>query len=139
LLISVRSAGHPCSRIHLSSLSGVAKVKDNMESLRTIGQAGTPMYWSPEMHREERYGTSADVFSFALVVWELYAMRKPFSGWTRQQLLVHVGNGEARPTPMPPESMPIAVATLVQRCWQKDSSARPAMTEVLATLNSLNS
>jgi len=127
-----------CSVVKIADL-GVAKVKETIESLKTSGQAGTPLYWAPEMHREERYGTSADVFSYALVVWELYAMQHPFRGWTRQQLLVHVGNGDARPTPMPPSSMPTAVAALVQRCWQKDSSARPAMTEVLATLNSASS
>jgi len=123
-----------CSLVKIADL-GVAKVKETLETLRNYGQAGTPTYWAPEMHREEPYGTSADVFSFALVVWELYAMEKPYKGWTLRQLMKEVGDGAARPSPV--TSMPAGIASLVQHCWQKDPRARAEMKAVVAKLDEL--
>lgn len=38
------------------------------------------------------------MYSFALVVWEIYAVRRPFPrGWTLLELLQHVGLNGQRP------------------------------------------
>ena len=33
--------------------------------------AGTPYWMSPEVIRGERYGTAADVYSFAIILWQI--------------------------------------------------------------------
>ena len=33
---------------------------------------GTPLYMAPEVWREEKYSEKADIFSFGMVMWELW-------------------------------------------------------------------
>ena len=46
---------------------------------RAMTSVGTNGYTAPEVLRGEHYGTSADVFSFAIVMCELVTMRPPYS------------------------------------------------------------
>jgi len=98
---------------------------------------GTPVYMAPEMWRKEAYGAAADVYSFSLVAWEVFACQKPFPrSWSVIDLFNNIGQGDARPSPMP-AAMPARVQQLVIRCWAKDSKTRLRMTEVVTDLESL--
>jgi len=122
-----------CSVVKIADL-GVARVKTGSQRTMTAAsQAGTPTYMAPEVHRDEPYNCAADVFSFALLCWELYAVQKPFRGWGMYQLIKGVGDGNERPSPMP-VSMPAELAALVGRCWQKQPKDRPEMKEALGLL-----
>jgi serine/threonine protein kinase len=37
------------------------------------GGIGTSQYTAPEVLRSERYGTKVDVFSFNIILWEIYS------------------------------------------------------------------
>ncbi|OHS93057.1 hypothetical protein TRFO_12068 [Tritrichomonas foetus] len=41
-------------------------------------QAGTPMYMAPEIIRGEEYSKAVDVYSYSLIVYELFIGNEPF-------------------------------------------------------------
>jgi len=124
-----------CTVVKLADL-GVAKIREGSQTMTRAEQAGTPMYMAPEMHRNEPYNTSADVFSFGLVCWEIYSLEKPFKGLTMYQLIKNVGEGNLRPTPIP-STLPPELKMLMERCWQKEPKDRPEMKEAVAVLDGL--
>jgi len=117
---------------------GCAKVKSSMgATLGRHGAVGTPLYMAPEVHRDENYDASADVFSYAIMLWELYSGTQPFQGWSIQRLIKDVGNGDARPQPMP-ATLPMVLRFTLEKCWQKTPAERPKMTTVLEVLSQVN-
>ena len=125
------------SRSHIL-FSGIAAAKQTTASMTSnTGMRGTPLYMAPEMLRSEAYGAAADVYSFAVLCWELFACAKPFpQNWNHMDLLNKVGVGDTRPSPMPVD-MPATVQQLVMQCWARDSKARPKMLEVVQQLEIL--
>ena len=47
---------------------------------QTMTACGTPSWTAPEVLRNERYTTKADVYGFGVVVWEMFARADPFPG-----------------------------------------------------------
>lgn len=41
-----------------------------MEAAALTGRTGTPKYMAPEVFRQEKYDTSCDVYSFAIILFE---------------------------------------------------------------------
>lgn len=51
---------------------------------------------------EPVYGPPADVYSFAIVCWELATQQVPYDGWAAPQVVVSVAHrGERLPLPLP--------------------------------------
>jgi serine/threonine protein kinase len=42
-------------------------------------RAGTPRYMAPEVGLDMGYGPPADVYSFSILLWEIFALKKPFA------------------------------------------------------------
>jgi hypothetical protein len=58
------------------------------------------------------YGPPVDVFSFAIVLWELATKQLPYDGWAAPQVIVAVAHrGERLPLPTPP------------RCFKRTTTA----------------
>ena len=59
---------------------------------------------APEVVRAEPYGLEADVYSFGVIVWEMFARKAPWEGLTAYQIIAKVGSeGERLPLPRNPE------------------------------------
>ena len=67
---------------------GLMKNLRDTEQLTGIGRAvGTPLYMSPEQIRNSQLGPWSDIYSFAVVLYELLSGRNPFTGSTRDEVL----------------------------------------------------
>jgi hypothetical protein len=85
---------------------------------------GTCRWMAPEVIRSERYDQSADVYSFAIVLWELLTHKIPFGETWDHQLANQVVLQGYRPAI--PENCPARLAEIIQACWDGDPKQRPA-------------
>jgi serine/threonine protein kinase len=64
--------------------------------------AGTPAYQAPEMLRDEPITEKVDVYSFAVLMWEIYTGKLPWSDKSCAQMVHTVAITHSRP-PIPAE------------------------------------
>eukprot|EP01094_Clydonella_sp_ATCC50884_P020471 TRINITY_DN4259_c0_g1_i2.p1 TRINITY_DN4259_c0_g1~~TRINITY_DN4259_c0_g1_i2.p1 ORF type:complete len:237 (-),score=40.70 TRINITY_DN4259_c0_g1_i2:40-750(-) len=97
---------------------------------------GSPMWSAPEVLTQSQYSEKADIFSFAIVLWELLTLGELYPGKMGFQLAIEVGTQGLRPD-IPPNLRERMASTvdLMERCWEDDPHARPAFPEIVATLS----
>ncbi|PNG99656.1 Mitogen-activated protein kinase kinase kinase MLT, partial [Tetrabaena socialis] len=93
---------------------------------------GTLTHMAPEVMMEGRISKAADVYSFGIVMWELFCASDPFAGVPRAHL-GHAITKEGRRPKFPPFA-PRSFVSLATRCWDPDASLRPTFAEVLTEL-----
>ena len=101
---------------------------------QTLTFCGTPLWSAPEVIRNEPYNERADVFSFGVVLAEMFSRTTPYAGSGKPPLEIayHVAEFGLRPT-IPP-GVPPVLAQLAQRCWDDDPRARPPFEEITRLL-----
>lgn len=96
---------------------------------------GTVNYSSPEQLNDGHADVRSDLWSVAVVMYELLAYRKPFEGQNFATLISKILNTEPEPLSHCVPGIPPEVDALVSRCLQKDPSKRPqGLDEVLLDL-----
>lgn len=112
---------------------GVARVK--AQSGVMTAETGTYRWMAPEVIEHKPYDHKADIFSFAIVLWELLTGKIPYEYLTPLQAAVGVVQKGLRPT-IPKNTLP-KLAELLERCWQQDPTLRPDFTEIIAILQQI--
>ncbi|XP_071695955.1 serine/threonine-protein kinase STY17-like [Rutidosis leptorrhynchoides] len=112
---------------------GVARVQT--ESGVMTAETGTYRWMAPEVIEHKPYDHKADVFSFAIVLWELLTGEVPYSYLTPLQAAVGVVQQGLRPT-IPKQTHP-KLTELLESCWQQNPTMRPNFTEILDKLKHL--
>ena len=107
---------------------GLAKLRLQSQSLHT--KVGTPLWMAPEVMTSGSYSYSADIYSLALIFYEITVGKIPYQGLNQMQLLDQVGNGNLRP-PFPPSGFSLALQQLIEQCWDKNPSLRPSIQDVV--------
>nr|XP_009408295.1 PREDICTED: serine/threonine-protein kinase STY46-like isoform X4 [Musa acuminata subsp. malaccensis] len=111
---------------------GVARFQ-NQEGVMTA-ETGTYRWMAPEVINHQHYDNKADVFSFAIVLWELATSRVPYDNMTPLQAALGVRQGLR---PDIPKDMHPTLAALMQRCWDEIPSKRPSFEEITQELEEL--
>ncbi|XP_021775011.1 serine/threonine-protein kinase STY46-like [Chenopodium quinoa] len=112
---------------------GVARVKAQTGVM--TAETGTYRWMAPEVIEHKPYDHKADVFSFAIVLWELLTGKLPYEYLTPLQAAVGVVQKGLRPT-MPKNCHPKLVE-LLERCWQQDPRTRPDFSEIIPILQQI--
>ncbi len=93
----------------------------NQYNLTTV--TGTRRYMAPEVFQGKPYGTPADVYSYAILLWEVMSLERAFEGETLESLAkMTYGCHNSRPKIKP--SWPRSLQELLQTCWSEDESTR---------------
>jgi len=82
---------------------------------------------APEIASHQSYNVSADVYSWAMVCYEIFMLEKPFHGWTRDMHSSLVCGRGARPDV---SMLSNPVRTMLEICWSQCSFQRPSMKDV---------
>lgn len=92
-------------------------------------------YMAPEVALSKPYTHRAEVFSFALVLWEMAAHQKPYSGYTSEgQFKGALLRGV---TPQIAKQWPAGLGSLLMECWAPDESQRPEFCSVVPRLKAM--
>jgi hypothetical protein len=92
---------------------------------------------SPESLRDADTDLSSDVWSWAVVVWEMYVREMPWKGCCHAQLVVAVGYCGLSPSGFKGSRIPRRVKaekmmnSLCEECWKFDPLDRPNMNKVM--------
>ncbi|VAI29622.1 unnamed protein product [Triticum turgidum subsp. durum] len=111
---------------------GVARFQDQGGIM--TAETGTYRWMAPEVINHQPYDNKADVFSFAIVLWELLTSKIPYDTMTPLQAAVGVRQGLR---PVLPEKTHPKLLDLLQRCWETIPSNRPAFSDILTELEGL--
>lgn len=106
-----------------------------VDSKHVMTACGTPAYAAPEVLRNSDYSMSADVYSFAIVLWELVTRDILYPNLPPFQIIFAVGTQRSRP-PIPAH-LNKAIANLIQECWDEDPNTRPSFLVITDRLTEL--
>eukprot|EP01006_Ploeotia_vitrea_P007652 TRINITY_DN1771_c0_g1_i1.p1 TRINITY_DN1771_c0_g1~~TRINITY_DN1771_c0_g1_i1.p1 ORF type:complete len:798 (+),score=383.68 TRINITY_DN1771_c0_g1_i1:124-2517(+) len=93
---------------------------------------GTPFWLAPEVMESQLFTEKADVYSYGMILWELFSRKSPFPDMNPHQAALAVLTDDARPTI--PEYVPPRWRDLISECWARDASRRPSFKSVLKKL-----
>ncbi|TFK76195.1 hypothetical protein BDN72DRAFT_784825 [Pluteus cervinus] len=122
---------------------GLAKVKQSTRSMvRSL--VGTVNWQAPELwHAHPKYNHKVDVFSCAMVYWEMLQWHQttkkfPWEGMNEHAIYEIVGSKRQRPSisGLRKQWCP-EVVDLVEQMWAHEHTDRPTMSEVVRTLEEL--
>ena len=72
----------------------------NWVGVKQKGFVGTPRWMAPEMMKGQvKFGPSADIYSFGVVMWEVWARRKPWSELSDKHEIFRIVNEEKKKLP----------------------------------------
>jgi len=92
------------------------------------GKVGTLRYMAVEVACQQPYNVAADVFSWAMVSYEVLTLLKPFAGWTRDMHQNLVCCQGVRPETT---ALPSNVRHMLEACWSQQPHIRPPMGSVV--------
>jgi serine/threonine protein kinase len=110
--------------------------EDMNSNRRMTARVGSLRYMSPECFMGKPYGFPSDVFSFAILLWEIYTLERPYNHvHTTSVLLKMASLGRARP----PLSLVMSrsVKALLKKSWNPNPDRRPGFRSIMDTLRSL--
>lgn len=96
---------------------GIAKVKDSVVAPSTVNEApvGTVLYMSPEQLRGEKVSAVSDIYSMAVIAYEMVTGRRPFNPVSAPQLLeMHRAGVRVKPVDLR-QSLPTEAQAIILR------------------------
>ncbi|XP_010547492.1 PREDICTED: serine/threonine-protein kinase HT1-like [Tarenaya hassleriana] len=104
-------------------------------------EVGTYRWMAPELFSREplligekkHYDHKVDVYSFAIVFWELLTNKTPFHG-KNSISVAYATSKNHRPSV---ENLPAEAVPILKSCWAEDPSKRPEFKEIILSLTNL--
>ncbi len=92
-----------------------------------------PIRWtSQETLQFGRFTTQSDIWSYAVVVWEVYSRGAvPYLGMSNVEAANYVVSGHRLPQP---QECPSEVWNIMTKCWNADPKLRPSWDDILQIL-----
>lgn len=121
---------------------GLAKeVKPNRRyadgTYRLTGNTGSRRYMAPEVALARPYNLSVDAYSFGILLWEMLALEKPFTGYSEAKHMTRVVEGGQRPyidEGGAHSYWPEVVHHIIEACWEADWRERPTFVHIIDVL-----
>jgi serine/threonine protein kinase len=117
---------------------GLARdVYATQEYVRQTKNARLPVKWmAPESILDSTYTSASDVWSFGVVMWEVFELgATPFPTVQANMLLEDLRKGLRLPRP---RQCSVEVFAIAQKCWAWAPSARPTFTDLALELSEMD-
>eukprot|EP00198_Chlamydomonas_reinhardtii_P014004 XP_001703341.1 predicted protein [Chlamydomonas reinhardtii] len=104
---------------------------------KLTGETGSYRYMAPECFRHEPYNLKVDVYSFAMIIFQLFETTQPFAGHDPVEAARNAAMLGARPG-FPPRGKltdtEMSMRRLIEDCWAADAEKRPTFEEIIQRL-----
>ncbi|KAJ6982644.1 integrin-linked protein kinase 1 [Populus alba x Populus x berolinensis] len=117
-------------------LSKLVKVQNSHDVYKMTGETGSYRYMAPEVFKHRKYDKKVDVFSFAMILYEMLEGEPPFSDFEPYEAAKYVAEGH-RPTFRSKGFNISDLRELTDQCWAADMNRRPAFLEILKRLEKI--
>ncbi|XP_062509956.1 uncharacterized protein LOC134186064 isoform X1 [Corticium candelabrum] len=121
-----------------NALSNTNSGNELLVEMRDLSEdgIGTVRWSAPELARRESYDGSIDVYSFGIVLWEIWSRGFPFEQYRfAHEVDDAVERGER---PIVPCDCPEGYASVMQACWAEGAWKRPSFSEVVSCLETIH-
>ncbi|KAL5720396.1 hypothetical protein ACHQM5_013068 [Ranunculus cassubicifolius] len=95
-------------------------------------------YVAPEVFRNEEYDLKVDVFSFALILYEMIEGVAPFSAKEENEIPKAYANKERPPFSAPAKHYAHGLKELINECWNEMPTRRPTFREIIKRLDEIS-
>jgi serine/threonine protein kinase len=117
-------------------LSTIIKRKStDSDVFEMTGGTGSLRYMAPEVALRQPYNEKADVYSFAIIVWQMMSDQIPYDGASKASYLRYACKLGDRPDVF--MSWPKDFKQLLVACWHQDHTQRPSFDRIISMLDSL--
>jgi serine/threonine protein kinase/tetratricopeptide (TPR) repeat protein len=110
---------------------GLAKLPEATALTQAGSTFGTASYMSPEQARGQPVDSRTDLWSLGVVLYEMIAGRRPFSGDSSQVVIYSILNNAAEPLSTTGSQLPPELSRIVSRTLAKHPSERYSSAEGL--------
>lgn len=95
---------------------------------------------APEVFRHEPYNSSVDVYSYSMIMYQLFEFQPPFAGMDPIEAARQAALYELRPhfiVLLSTSPAKRAVKELIERCWSPDAEVRPTFESIVTSLEEI--
>jgi len=96
---------------------------------------GTITHMPPELLKDGILTSSADIYSFGMLLWELLSNTQPYSEKNHGEIILAVVNEGRRPHISP--GFPDCYADLIRDCWKQNRHDRPKFPDIIRRLKQM--
>lgn len=98
---------------------------------------GSAAWMAPEVFEGSNYSEKCDVFSWGIILWEVFTRYKPFDeiGGPAFRIMWAVHNGKRPPLI---QGIPKPLEVLMTKCWSGNPAERPSMAEIVRIMTYLS-
>ena len=107
-------------------ITDVGVSKDAKDITGTL--VGTPVYIAPEVFRSKVYDSKADIYSFGIILWEMWYGRQAFAEFrgTFTRFISLVDQGYRPKDVEDSKKPPPGWKELMSQCWNGNPEQRPS-------------
>jgi tetratricopeptide (TPR) repeat protein len=117
---------------------GLAKMRGDATITKSGSQMGTAAYMSPEQIQGEPLDHRSDIFSFGVLLYEMFSGQLPFHGENEQAAMYSILYHEPLPLLNVRPDIPVRLAQIVEKSLEKDKENRyQTIDELLADLKNI--
>jgi serine/threonine protein kinase len=114
---------------------GLCRTLEGQSDYYIAADAQVPIKWTaPEALKSSKFSKKSDVWSYGVLLWELFSGEIPYYQFTNSETIEKVVQGYRLPVP---ENTPPEIGELMKRCWAADPSDRPSFKKIAAELEKL--
>jgi len=113
------------------------KITDIAASKEAGALAGTLVYIAPEVFHSKLYDSKVDIYSFGVILWEMWYGQRAFAEVKVETLITFVDAGNRPQHLKDCEEPPKPWKELMEKCWNGNAEERPSAEECNQKLTEL--
>lgn len=100
----------------------------------TAPAMGTASYMAPDVVNGEKYEAADDVYSYGILLHEIFTGCVPYKGFRAMQVMFRVSAEGLRPSSDWDSAIPDVVRQLIMDCWAQERTKRPTFDKIIERL-----